>query len=422
MVESLSVLAIYSFLTWCIQPFLRRKLKRRALSEPLYGTNIEARFGRYPAFTVDPDRPLVWIHAVSLGETRAAAILLKALRLTTPSMRLLLTSGTATGREEGAKLLQDGDTQVWQPWDTKAATSAFFAAFKPSIGILMETEIWPNLLVSAQAAHVPMALVNARMSEKSLGKSKRWYAQWLASQAYKSLAAVYAQTQDDAARLTILGTKVDGVLGNLKFDITPSAAQVAAGDAFRLRHSKPIILFASSREGEEALFLAALKALPKAQLDAAQWLIVPRHPQRFDEVAGLIEAAGLQVSRRSEWQINTMWLGDSIGEMAFYYSLASAALLGGSFEKLGGQNLIESLACGCPVVMGPHTFNFEEAAALAAAAGVAFRVGTLASAVDCALQLYRFDRLKASDFVSNHRGAALKTALAVDSRLRGDDK
>jgi 3-deoxy-D-manno-octulosonic-acid transferase len=420
--------SLYGLATWGLQPFVRRKLNRRAGFEPLYGEHIDERFGHYKDFDkLSPNgtgtgpvtnRPLIWIHAVSLGETRAAAILVAALRLAIPSMRLLLTNGTATGRAEGTKLLLDGDIQVWQPWDTRFATQAFFAHFQPALGILVETEIWPNLIASANAAHVPVALVNARMSEKSLKQSRRWYVRWLASQAYLGLAAVYAQTQDDAARLARLSAKVDGVFGNLKFDITPNADQVAVGDAFRLAQAKPVILFASSREGEEALFLAALQALPPAQQNAAQWLIVPRHPQRFDEVAELIRVAGLTVSRRSNWQNKSIWLGDSIGEMAFYYSIASATLLGGSFAKLGGQNLIEALACGCPVVMGPHTFNFEEAASLAAASSVAFRVDGLASAVQCALQQAVFERDKATRFVAAHRGAAAQTAAALASLLR----
>jgi 3-deoxy-D-manno-octulosonic-acid transferase len=442
--------SLYGLATWALQPFVRRKLNRRAVVEPLYGEHMAERFGCYTHFDKlsasgvgeHANRPLIWIHAVSLGETRAAAILLKELRLTMPTMRLLLTSGTATGRAEGVKLLLDGDIQVWQPWDTRSATRSFFAHFQPALGILMETEIWPNLIASANAAHVPVALVNARMSDKSLKQSMRWYVHWLASQAYRGLAAVYAQTQDDAARLAQLGGKVAGVFGNLKFDITPNADQVAAGDAFRLAQAKPIILFASSREGEEALFLEALQALPPAQQGAVHWLIVPRHPQRFDEVAGLIEAAGFVVSRRSQsadfgklspngFYISTdlissndhgtdanpmpcrIWLGDSIGEMAVYYSLASAALLGGSFAKLGGQNLIEALACGCPVVMGPHTFNFEEAASLAAASNVGFQVEGMASAVQCALQQGAFDRRKAVQFVQAHCGAARQTAAAL---------
>jgi 3-deoxy-D-manno-octulosonic-acid transferase len=451
------MLALYSLATWLLQPLVRRKAMRRAAFEPLYGERIDERFGVYPAFAHDDTRPLIWIHAVSLGETRAAAILLGELRKVIPTMRLLLTSGTATGRTEGAKLLQAGDhtlerdVQVWQPWDTRGATQAFFAHFKPALGILMETELWPNLIHSAADAGIPVVLVNARLSDKSLQQSQRWWSRSLASQAYKGLAAVYAQTADDAMRLRVAGAKVAGVFGNLKFDITPNAMQLAAATQLRAMLAKPVVVFASSREGEEALFLAALQALPAAVFSQVHWLIVPRHPQRFDEVAGLIATAGFAEVRRSR-HLNfdksnfdklspngyggssgsnsepaEVWLGDSLGEMAFYYGLSSVALLGGSFAKLGGQNLIEALACGCPVVMGEHTFNFEEAASLAATAGVAFRADGLASAITQALALCRphgldaaagFDAAAAYRFVEAHRGSASKTATAMAALLR----
>ena len=417
------MLALYSFVTWALQPFVRRKLKRRAALEPLYGEHIEERFGHYPAFAREANCPLIWIHAVSLGETRAAAILLPALRALIPDLQLLLTHGTATGRSDGAKLLRAGDIQVWQPWDTKSATDAFFAYFKPNMGILIETEIWPNLIAKAQAAHVPVTLVNARLSTGSLRQAHRW--RWLARPAYQGLAAVYAQTTQDAQRLTSMGAKLEGVFGNLKFDAAPNTVQLEQAAVFRQSWTRPIILFASSREGEEALFLSALQALPDAKRHAVQWLIVPRHPQRFDAVANLIENAGFPVLRRSvtprfdrldsSSDACAIWLGDSLGEMSFYYGIANAALLGGSFEPLGGQNLIESLACGCPVIMGPHTFNFEEAAGLAAASSVAFRVDSFASAIPCALQKAHQKELgkQASAFVMTHRGAAQKTAIAI---------
>lgn len=423
------MLALYSFVVWALQPFIRTKLKRRAATEPLYGEFNEERFGDYASFDMlrtngggeKVKQPLIWIHAVSLGETRAAAILLKELRLAIPNMRLLLTNGTATGRAEGEKLLLDGDIQVWQPWDTSTATAAFMSHFKPNVGILMETELWPNLIQSARTAKVPMLLANARLSEKSFKKSQRWFSKELASLSYQGLTAVYAQTNDDASRLSALDAKVDGVFGNLKFDITPNIDQISQAQSVRSTLAKPVIVFASSREGEEAAFLAALKTFPEGVRNSAQWLIVPRHPQRFDEVEQLIKEAGFTVSRRHGWTDDTIWLGDSLGEMAFYYGLSSAALLGGSFERLGGQNLIEALACGCPVVMGPHTLNFEEAAALAATSGVAFRVDGLTSAIQYGLELSGlngFDKSAAYSFVAEHRGAAAKTAAAVQQLLR----
>lgn len=412
--------ALYSLMVWAMQPFVRRKACSRAVLEPIYGEHINERFGKYDAYAPDELRPLIWIHAVSLGETRAAAILLKELRRAIPTMRLLLTNGTATGRAEGTKLLQKDDVQVWQPWDTQGATHQFFVHFKPHLGILLETEVWPNLIASARDAGVPIALVNARMSEKSLKQTLRL--KWLASEAYRGLTQIHAQTQEDAARLELIGAKVDGVFGNLKFDITPNPDQLVAAQVMRRGLHKPVIALASSREGEEKVFLDALQALPNKARTSAHWLIVPRHPQRFDEVASLITDSGFAVSRRGHWPIEGMddsiWLGDSLGEMTFYCGLASAALLGGSFEKLGGQNLIEVLACGCPIVMGPHTFNFDEAATLAAAASVAFRVETLESGIQRSLSLCApdgFDRNAARDFVAAHRGAAAKTAAAIQT-------
>jgi 3-deoxy-D-manno-octulosonic-acid transferase len=418
------MLRLYSLMVWLMQPLVRRKIKRRAVLEPLYGERIEERFGQYPYFDKlsmngggeSASGPLIWIHAVSLGETRAAAILLKALRGSIPKMQLLLTSGTATGRLEGSKLLQESDMQVWQPWDTKAATQSFFIHFKPAIGILMETEIWPNLIMSAKSNGVPVVLANARLSEKSLVQSRKW--RWLASPAYQSLSAVYAQTSEDAMRLTAIEASVSAVFGNLKFDITPSAEQLGAASLYLATCDKPIVVFASSREGEEALFLAALKALPEVDRASRQWLIVPRHPQRFKEVASLIEGAGFAVSHRGHWQENSIWLGDSLGEMTFYFGISSVALLGGSFLSFGGQNLIEALACGCPIVMGLYTYNFEEAARLAAESNVAVKVAGMPSAIKEALLLKSFDKEKARQFVFMHQGAAAKTVTAIQQLLK----
>ncbi|WP_286137720.1 3-deoxy-D-manno-octulosonic acid transferase [Polaromonas sp. C04] len=428
------VRSLYSLLMWLAQPLLRRKLARRGAAEPVYLQAVQERFGYYDA---PLDTGFIWLHAVSLGETRTAAILIKQLRQRLPGMRLLLTNGTATGRAEGAGLLQPGDVQVWQPWDTPGAVQRFLQHFKPRIGVLLETEVWPNLAAACRQAGVPLVLANARLSEKSLRNALRLA--WIAKPAYQSLAAVWAQTEIGAQRLRQLGAPVSAVFGNLKFDAAPDAAQIAQGKAWRAACGRPVILLASSREGEEARFLqllqsfrAAAKAEPadeatKSIVDEVQWLIVPRHPQRFDEVAALIERHGLGVSRRSAWalqpQAGDVWLGDSLGEMALYYGLADVALLGGSFEPLGGQNLIEAAACGCPVVMGPSTFNFAQAARLAEAAGAASRADSMEAALQTALALTRDAPGRAAmaergtGFAAAHRGAVDKTAAAVVALL-----
>ena len=413
--------AIYNLLVWAAQPLLRRKLARRAVAEPGYAVAVHERFGQYTQ-PAELSRSLVWVHAVSLGESRAAAILLKALREALPGVRILLTHGTATGRAEGAKLLQPGDVQVWQPWDTPAAVQAFLKHFKPCVGLLMETEVWPNLVLQSARSGVPVALVNARMSEKSLHSALRWAR--LMRPSYAALRAVWAQTEADAQRLRALGASVQAVTGNLKFDAQPDAAQVAQAQAWRAALQRPVCLLASSREGEEALWLQALQQDP---VQVVHWLIVPRHPQRVDEVEALLHGAGLSVSRRSTWRDAgpaaqahaQVWLGDSLGEMALYYSLADVALLGGSFEPLGGQNLIEAAACACPVVMGPHTFNFLEVAQQAEDAGAARRVADMDAAVSQALQLtgepVQRQAMAASAlaFAQAHKGAARRVAGLV---------
>jgi 3-deoxy-D-manno-octulosonic-acid transferase len=404
---------LYSLVLIGAQPLLRRKLRRRGKAEPGYLEHVEERFGRY-ASASEPGR--LWIHAVSLGETRAAAILLAALRAEQPGLRVLLTHGTATGRAEGRRLLQEGDAQAWLPWDTPLAVRRFLDHFRPSAGVLMETEVWPNLAAACHARGIPLVLANARLSQRSMAQARRLAR--LSRPAYGALRAVWAQTQADARRLAQVGATVQHVFGNLKFDASPDATQLRAGRDWRGASPRPVVMFASSREGEEADFLRA-----SAAHQGIQWLLVPRHPQRFDEVAALVAQMGLTVSRRSAWidapAPADVWIGDSLGEMPLYYALADVALLGGSFAPLGGQNLIEAAACGCPVVMGPHTFNFGEAAELALEAGAARRAQSMEEGVRAAVELVRDPAARAEAaeagerFAAAHRGAAEKTAQAV---------
>lgn len=439
--------ALYSVAVTLGQPLLRRKLARRGRQETGYLEAVDERFGHYTQ-PLEAASELVWVHAVSLGETRTAALLLKALRAQYPALRLLLTHGTATGREEGRVLLkaigQPGDVQVWQPWDSPAAVARFFSHFKPRLGLLMETEIWPNTVAESKKRGMPLVLVNGRMSAKSLKQALRLSA--LSLPAYGALAAVYAQTEEDAGRFRQLGAPVAGVFGNLKFDATPDAAQLEKGQHWCQTLAQPVLMFASSREGEENEFFKQISAVAQAERAQAainsvanpspisfKALIVPRHPQRFDEVAALAAQHGLRVSRRSQWCGSPMqseaamsaqvWLGDSLGEMALYYGLSDAALLGGSFAPLGGQNLIEAAACGCPVVMGPHTFNFLEAAALAEAEGAARRVADMAEGVHAGLAWLKDSAARghaqaaALAFAARHRGATARTVAALQRYL-----
>ncbi len=434
--------ALYSALMWLAQPLLRRKLNRRGRVEPGYLVAMGDRFGRYTGPAPQFAGAYIWIHAVSLGETRAAAVLIARLRERWPDMRLLLTHGTATGRADGATLLREGDVQVWQPWDTPGNVRRFLQQFRPRIGILMETEVRPNMAAMCQQYGLPLVLANARMSEKSLRQSQ--HLAWLSKPAYRSLAAVWAQTDEDARRLRTLDSPVRGVLGNIKFDATPDASLLERGRAWRQSMARPVVMFASSREGEEDLLLEYLdKNRAQARVERpgfainniaheVQWLIVPRHPQRFDDVAALIARHGFAISRRSGWRDAVpvaeatqpaIWLGDTLGEMSLYYGMADVVLLGGSFEPLGGQNLIEAAACGCPVIMGPHTFNFAQASELAQAAGAARRVADIGQAVDAARALVNdaaalaAQRGSTASFATAHRGAVDRTVAAISELL-----
>ncbi|HET9644829.1 MAG TPA: lipid IV(A) 3-deoxy-D-manno-octulosonic acid transferase [Burkholderiaceae bacterium] len=403
---------LYSALLQCLTPVYLLRVWWRGRKEPVYRLAMGERLGHYEGQAPRPG--LLWVHAVSLGETRAAAPLIKALRDARPGLRLLLTHGTATGRAAGAELLQPGDVQVWLPFDTPGAVRRFLRRFKPSVGVLMETEVWPNLLHEAQAAAVPLVLANARLSPRSFERGRRFRA--LLRPAVQALTEVLAQSEGDAQRLREAGAAGAKVAGNLKFDMTPPPALLDVGRSWRESLGRPVVLAASTREGEEVGLLAAWKHgdEPRPLL-----LIVPRHPQRFDAVADLVHDAGLRLVRRSSWVDHPpkaareadVWLGDSMGEMPLYYAASDIALLGGSFAPFGGQNLIEAAACGCPVVMGPHTFNFSEAARLAVGAGAALRVVNVNEGVSRAIALTRDGGLmamsaKASAFAQAHRGAA----------------
>jgi len=416
----------YSLLLRLLSPVYVLRLWWRGRAEPMYRHAMAERLGAYDG---ERSSGWVWVHAVSLGETLAAAALVDALRMLRPGMRLLLTHSTATGREAGLALLRDGDRQAWFPYDATGVVKRFFQQFQPAVGVLMETEVWPNLLRAAHANRVPMVLANARLSEKSHAQGQRLDA--VMRPAAHSLALVLAQSEADAQRLRDAGAPLVVVSGNLKYDLSPDPQLLERGAAWRRLLDRPVVLAAITREGEEAMLLQAWVKLPPPLASPSRrhplLLIVPRHPQRFDEVAALVRAAGLTLARRSSWGDTPsaeacaaeVWLGDSMREMALYYAAAQVALLGGSFAPLGGHNLIEAAACGCPLVMGPSSFNFSEAAHLSLAAGASARVADMAHGVALALDWLADPQalaLRASDavnFATQHRGAAQRMAQRI---------
>jgi len=290
------------------------------------------------------------------------------------------------------------------PYDFPGSVQRFLEHFRPRLGVIMETEVWPNLLAGCVANAVPVVLANARMSEKSARGYERWTG--LMRPAFASLAAVCAQSAADAERLRALGAAPVEVTGNLKFDVAPDPEQVAAGRSWREALARPVLLLASTREGEEKMLLQNLEGLPANALV----VVVPRHPQRFDEVAQLAQ------SRRTRNRVpaasDRVHLGDTMGEMAFYFAASDVAVIGGSFMPLGGQNLIEALAAGTPVVCGPSMFNFAEATRLAIEAGAALQAPDASNAIREAKALLRDDARRGAmaeagkRFCESHRGAA----------------
>ena len=411
-------------LAWRIAaPLAPLKLWWRGRREPGYRLHVGERYGRYDAPA--PAGELVWIHAVSVGETRAAAPLVERILRERPAATVLLTSMTATGRETGRAIFGERVVQAWLPYDLPGAMRRFLAHFRPAFGLLMETELWPNLAAEAAVARVPLFLVNGRLSERSARGYERVGS--LVRPLLHSLAGVAAQTQADAARLEALGARDVAVTGNLKFDL--GVPEGGRGLASLMRATfgagRPVVLGAAARDGEEAAILDALARSPLA--GSTLLVIVPRHPQRFDEVAAMLAARSIAHARRSQDRpvpadVRVL-LGDSMGEMAGYYGAADVAFVGGSLVPLGGQNLIEAITMGVPVLVGPHTFNFADAADGAVAAGAALRVADadamLAAAAALLGDASRREAMRscAEGFLAAHRGAADRTWAYVAARL-----
>jgi 3-deoxy-D-manno-octulosonic-acid transferase len=411
---------LYSLAWHLALPAVLFRLWWRGKREAGYRLHVAERFGCYGS-AGSADRT-VWIHAVSVGETRAAEPLVDAVLQAWPDCRVLLTHMTPTGRATGAALFVGHGQRIRQcylPYDIGWIVARFLRHFRPLACVLMETEVWPNLLHQCVLHQVPVALVNARLSARSLRRAQRLHA--LMGPAARKISLVAAQTGEDARRIAALGVAPVEVVGSVKFDVAvpPAMLQLAT----RLRAGMPaqqVLLCASTRDGEEALILDAWTAAP---LENVLLVIVPRHPQRFDEVARMIEQRGLRLVRRSAADAGpspvngsaAVYLGDSMGEMFAYYGACDVAFVGGSLLRLGGQNLIEPCAVGKPVLVGPHTFNFAEITDAAIAAGAALRCSdagqVLAQAGRLFADIARQQQMgrQALEFARQHRGATART-------------
>jgi 3-deoxy-D-manno-octulosonic-acid transferase len=394
-------------------PILLLRLWWRGRREPGYREHVQERFGIY---TVEKPEKALWMHAVSVGEARAAAPLVRELHRLLPDHAVVMTCTTAAGRDTLKQVYGDSVIGVFLPYDYPEAVQSFLETFRPRLAVLMETELWPNLLAQCARHGVPVVLANARMSEQSARGYRRWRA--LMGPGIRGLAAVCAQSEADAERLRALGAPRVVVTGNLKFDVALDEGQLGAGREWRKRLGRQVLLLASTREGEEKPLLDELPH-PASFLT----VVVPRHPRRFDEVAQWADAR--RTAAVTPGENDRIYLGDTMGEMAFYYAACDVAVIGGSFMPLGGQNLIEALATGSPVVLGPSMFNFAEATRLALQAGAAVQVADAGAGIRQAIELLSSDEKRAAmrdagkKLCEAHRGATRRHLDVVTALVRG---
>ena len=413
---------IYTLVLWLLLPYIFLRLLWRARKQPEYLRHVAERFG---FFSIRSENPVIWLHAVSVGETRATQNLVTKLQAAYPKHQILLSHATPTGLATSKQLYGDRVLRVYLPYDYPFAVNRFLRHFRPQLGILMETEIWFNLIHACHLTNTPLLLLNARMSERSALGYARF--RQLTRNALSKLACVAAQTKDDAIRLTRLGATNISVIGNLKFDIEPPNDFLDLSKRLRRQFgdARPIFLAASTRDGEEALLLNKLNqiSIPNLLL-----VIVPRHPQRFTEVSNLIQQQGFTFQRRSDNCFVAMEtkvvLGDSMGEMFAYYAAADLTFIGGSLLPYGGQNLIEACAVGTPVLVGPYMHNFAEATKLAVLAGAAIQIPDINGLVTQTRRLFQ-DASKLHNmgqqcfaFVARNRGATEKSLQLVKQHLK----
>jgi 3-deoxy-D-manno-octulosonic-acid transferase len=377
--------AVYQVLWHLLLPFAFLRLAWRTRYSSEYLNHFSERLGF--AYGKKITQGSIWIHAVSVGETRAAQPLVEAYLERGESV--LLTHMTLNGRRTGAALFEKAIAagqlhQVYLPYDLYWSVASFIRAFKPKFGLLMETEAWPTIVFYCAEIRLPLFLVNARLSERSARRVNRFGK--AGRSLFQAFAGILAQTQFDAERYRSLGVKKVEIVGNLKFDVPLDPVLVQQGKSWKQGlHSnhRLMVCAASTRDGEEAIILKAWKDLVLSNtFEIAPLLcLVPRHPERFSDVANQIQEAGLKFRCRTEWveapkgaaDVDVI-LGDSMGEMPMYYSAADLVVMGGSLLPFGGQNLIEACAAGCPVLLGEHTYNFQQAALDAIEMGAAKRI------------------------------------------------
>ncbi len=415
---------IYSGLLYLLAPLLPLYLIKRSFKNPDYRLGWSERFG---INLVNPaKKPIIWLHAVSVGETRAMHKLVELINQYLPEYQILITSMTPTGRKTAQQLYPYALVH-YIPYDISFCVKRFYAIFKPKLGIILETEIWPNLVHFAASNHMPLYLVNARLSERSYSGYKRFIRVLLPI--LQCFNGILCQDQGSAANFTALGyTGKLPVMGNTKFDLVVNNEVLELINQFKTKFiGRKVICFASTREGEEKLLLEQIEFK-----EDFLYLIIPRHPERFTEVATLCKSQGLKVQMRSEpkkiAQETQIVIGDSMGEMLAYYAISWLTIIGGSFRDCGGQNPLEALFMGVPVIFGPSMYNFSEVAVNSLASSCAMQVDTFSAADRLIHTLandpkqYQDYAANAQQFIANYQGASQRifNLICADNQLLAD--
>jgi len=423
---------LYSALLYALMPLVLLRLLWRSRRAPAYRQRLAERFAIF-ATDFDTSTPAIWLHAVSVGEVLAAAPLIESLLLAYPGHRILVTTTTPTGSEQVLTLFGERVFHVYAPWDLPGAAHRFMRRTHPALLLLMETELWPNLLHYSHAGGCKILLANARLSERSA----RGYARFpgLTRAMLRSLDTVACQSAVDGQRFVALGLPAEAlqVTGSIKFDLELDATIRARAAGLRrdfAADTRPILVAASTHRGEDEQILAAFARL-RQTLDNCLLVLVPRHPERFDEVHALCEREGWRVLRRSTGAPpdsgHDIVLGDTMGELLLLLGVASVALIGGSLVERGGHNVLEPAAWGVPVVTGPSMFNFVEISALLTGAGAMIMLDDPRELAPCLITLLgdagRCRRMGAAGqrVVADNRGAK-EQLLALVAQELGDHR
>jgi 3-deoxy-D-manno-octulosonic-acid transferase len=355
---------LYSVLFYTLIPFILLRLIWRSIKAPDYRLRWKERFGYY-----DSKFPqgVIWFHAVSVGEAEAIFPLIRRIQKLFPNALILITTTTPTGSARVRSVMGKSVAHVYLPYDIPFAIKRFYQCFKPVVAVIVETEIWPNLYHYCGNHKIPLYLINARLSERSTGRYKKIPS--LIHPTLTNLKMVATQTEEDTQRFAAIGVPKEKLItsGNIKFDVEISQEIIEEGMLFKSHafSGRFVWLAASTHRGEEQLCLDIYKEL-KDSIPGILLIIVPRHPERFDEVRNLCERNQLNVVNRTSKNpcktITDVYLADTMGELKLLYAATDLAFIGGSMVEVGGHNLLEATAAGVPVMFGPYMANFKEIA------------------------------------------------------------